>query len=300
MTAVFLSLLTAAAAAQSQGESAEPPAVDSSPQQLPNLPPVTVRTPAELEHRVGRFIWKATSDTWQGDESVPLWHGPICPLVAGRPRKEGQFVFDHLSDILTSVGAGMGQTGCRPNFFVIFTAQPEALLNTAWERNDRLFGDQGGAHEFIDTPRPVRIWYNAELVGADGRASSSAAAAAMFGNGGSSVPVIKIAPIGRSEFGVVQQITSIIAVVDIRRVVGLDLRQLTDYVAMAGLTKVALDGDYRDAPTILRLFTASGEDRPTSLSPWDEAFLKELYRTDQKSKNQRQDVARGMIADLSP
>ena len=34
-----------------------------------------------------------------------------------------------------------------------------------------MFGDATGVTEFLSTPRPVRVWYNAELSGADGGGS---------------------------------------------------------------------------------------------------------------------------------
>jgi len=48
---------------------------------------------------------------------------------------------------------------------------------------------------------------------------------------------------------------------------------------MAGLAEIRLDAKMGDAPSILQLFTAYGHTPPPGLSPWDQAFIKALYRT---------------------
>jgi hypothetical protein len=92
----------------------------------------------------------------------------------------------------------------------------------------------------------------------------------------------------------------VIAIVDYARVMGLDWRQVADYIVMAGMTKVDLDAKFGDSPTILRLFSSSADDRPQALSEWDKALLKELYSTSPNSRHQRLQVATRMLHDVAP
>ena len=295
VVAVSLVLLSTHSVARCQENPGIPLSGQSPSGQDAPIPQLTVRAKAELGRRVGTFVNQVSGSGGHNDEPAALWRGPICLLVAGLPHDDGQRVFDRLFHTLSSVGVAMGSAGCRPNFFFIVSAQPDALLNEAWHKNYSLFGNQPGVRAFIDSARPVRVWYNAGLIGNDG-STSSVVIASLSGFEG--VPTYKIAPSGLSEFGLNRQIETVIAVIDIRQVMGLDWRQIADFVAMSGLTEIRPDTDFGDAPTILRLFSASGEHRLMSLSPWDKALLQELYRTDQGSKNQRQDVARGMLRDL--
>jgi hypothetical protein len=94
--------------------------------------------------------------------------------------------------------------------------------------------------------------------------------------------------------------SSVIIVVDIARIQRLSFGQLSDYVAMVGLAEIDLDDDVGDAPTILRLFTASSEVLPSGLTAWDQAFLSALYHSDQSSRAQRSQIAVSMLHEVSP
>ncbi len=231
------------------------------------------------------------------DDSVQVWRGPICPLVGGLPQKEGQFIFDHLTETLASLDIRLGAVDCKPNFFVIVTTEPEALLKAVWKRNGGMFGEGVGAQHFVDTPRPVRVWYNARLMGAGG-SGAQALPSQLWKDG---VPAFQIETLSpRTEFGLVRVLRSVIAVVDLTKVEGLDWKQVTDYVAMAGLTNIRLDADLGDAPTLLRLFSAPPAERLMSLSPWDRAFLRSVYHTNQGSRRQRMDIVKFMVSQVTP
>ena len=80
---------------------------------------------------------------------------------------------------------------------------------------------------------------------------------------------------------------SVFAIIDTHRTEHTTLDQLADYVAMAGLTRIDPDASLGSAPSILRLFAASRENEPVSLSSWDAAFLKALYQSSQTSRTQQ-------------
>jgi hypothetical protein len=302
-------LLVLAASASAAAQSASGAFGGAPADQLPStkitaVPQVTVEARA-LEKRVHTFISNVTAvPYWSIDDPVQLWRRPICPLVAGLPRKEGEFIFDRLATVLTSIGAARGGPGCHPNFFIIVTAEPEAGLNEMWDRNWHVFGDASPTlvKRFIARPRPVRIWYNDILAGADQTpgttsiVSTSNLASSPF----DTLPTFEHDGNGlRARFAVLRDMLAVVAIVDSTKVAGLDWGQVTDYVAMTGLTKVDLDADVGNTPTILHLFTTSPESRPRGLSDWDKAFLKELYHSDVISRHQRKVVSQQMIQDLT-
>jgi hypothetical protein len=98
--------------------------------------------------------------------------------------------------------------------------------------------------------------------------------------------------------------TSVAVIVDGKQVVGLQLAQLADFIAMVALTEVDLDASLGAAPTILRLFDArgSGTQLPASLSAWDQEFLKWLYdpAAPLESITQRSVITGEMLHDLAP
>jgi hypothetical protein len=274
------------------------PANPSLPRKTAPLPQITV-TAKVLKQRIDTYISKVTGGNVRSDDHpIARWRVPICPLVAGLPPEDGQVVFDRLTDVLTSTDIPLGTAGCRPNFVIVVTAEPETVLKTWWQHDFSLPGGQSGFHHFIGTPRPVRIWYNTELISGDGTPITS------FGVGDNSVlrgiKKIQLSPIPHIQFSGIPDLKSVIAVVDLTRVAGLDWRQVTDYIAMAGVTKINLDASLGEAPTIMSLFSTSGEARPQSLSSWDRSLIKELYLTDPVYRRQRVLIAKRMFADVSP
>jgi hypothetical protein len=80
----------------------------------------------------------------------------------------------------------------------------------------------------------------------------------------------------------VQNLTSVIIVVDSQRTTDLGIGQLANYVAMVGLAQVRADADSGEAPSILSLFGKT-DPRPKGLSPWDQSFFHGLYTTNRSS-----------------
>jgi len=156
---------------------------------------------------------------------------------------------------------------------------------------------------FADKARPVRVWYNHDFGDA---ADGSAVTKGSLQLG----PAFGDVPSGGcclgSHFDVrdVLVFTSVAVIVDGKQVVGLQLTQLADFIAMVALTEIDLDAPLGSAPTILRLFNAprSGEQLPKGLSAWDQEFLKRLYDTNAPmgSITQRSVIAGQMLHDLAP
>jgi hypothetical protein len=305
MTALMLLQgMVAVPAQQSEALTSERAATSSN---SASLPQVTVEGHL-LEKKTWRFAINVTAASgFFLDEAVQQWRRPICPFVAGLPPSDGQFVFDHLVSVFDSVGVPRGKAGCHPNFFFVVTDEPETLLKGAWKRNWHLFGDVSPTlvERFIHTRRPVRVWYNNILAGADGPAVAAATVPAL-----SSDPMFAASPFAetpavtsdgnqlRARFTVTNELLSVIAIIDPTQVQGLTWVQVTDYVAMSGLTRTAPDVDVGDTPSILNLFSAAAGPRPEELSGWDRDFLKDLYLADPGRRGQRLQVSHQMARDL--
>jgi hypothetical protein len=271
-------------------ESAGPPSAETDTA----LPQITI-TGKKLRQAVNNFVFKAMGHDFVHAEEHPVarWRQPICLLVGGLSEAKGQLLFDRLVYVWSSLSIPLSPPGCRANFFVFVSEHPEAYLKAMWSQVNQMFGGARGAKSFIDTPRPVRIWYNSKLTDAynsDG---------GVYAGTPTIAPTYRPPPLPDLVFSSVPNISSVIVVVDFNRVVGLDLRQVADYIAVAGLTELQPDADLGDVPSILRLFTTSGDARPQSLTTWDKALVKELSTIDAVSRGQRAQIANGMYRDLA-
>jgi hypothetical protein len=252
-----------------------------------------------LSDRVHGYVGQLTRDPRFYDESVARWRVPLCFLVFGRPRAQGEFVIGQLSEVATAAGARVAAQGCHPNVYVIFTPQAEPVVNALYDRDVRMFGGASPADikGFLDSskPAPIRAWYNIEEVGPGG---------IPFNAGGSCYPAAAKRNINcqfsasRLRLDAVLQLSSTIIFVDVDRVKGFELGPVANYIAMAVLSDLNLNADIGDAPTILRLFTAAPADRPSGLSSWDRAFLRAVYHSEQESKTQRGQIEVRMLQDI--
>jgi hypothetical protein len=130
--------------------------------------------------------------------------------------------------------------------------------------------------EFIDAPRPVKVWYNTHTETVGGLAT--------FAQG-----LIVTAPV----------VARVFVIVDRAQVQGVSFGQLADYLAVVGLAQVQPAAHVGESQTILTLFDGSPQAAPSRMTDWDRAFLKSLYATEQTG-NQRAEIASTMVREMVP
>jgi len=247
---------------------------------------VTIETgkEREIKRQISKFVAGAVF-TYMND-SLERWNTPICPLVAGLPKERGEFVLARVSEIARDAHAPLGPEHCRPNLYVVVSDNPDDLLKKWSKRDINLFNTCNGmgyVRQFMRSRQPIRAYYNARFSseGADHGADLleleglrfDFSANGCMASGGMDT---------RLRYGAVQKLTSVIVVVDSRQTTNINMGQLADYVAMVGLAQIRLEANTGTAPTILGLFRDT-QQQPPGLSPWDQAFLRSLYTTDQAS-----------------
>jgi hypothetical protein len=238
---------------------------------------------ALLKERVQAFVRAITRNTgFSDDESQIRWNRPICFLAAGWRPEDRSSVLTRLSEISAAVGAPLAGKACTPNFVVVLTAEPDQVINAWYAKNKQLFGNASALQirHFLDSTRsrPVRVWRNIDI----GRVATT-----RFGHFVPSNSHADPSPFtGNSPL----EFLSAFEIIDATRTAGIDLHQLSDYVAMIGLSNIDIDVDVGDAPSILQLFSPA-RSIALGLSNWDSAYLTALYQTDQSSRSQRFEIA---------
>jgi hypothetical protein len=247
---------------------------------------------AILKEQVHTFVRTITRNTeFSNDESPTRWNTPICFLAAGWGAEDLSSVLTRLAQISAAAGAPLAAKACTPNFVVVSTAEPDQVI-TAWHaKNKRLFGNASPLEirHFLDSTRsrPVRIWRNIDI---------ERVATTRFGHFVPSNSHANPSPFaGNSPLGFL----AVFEIIDASLTAGVDLHQLTDYVAMMGLANIDIDVDVGDAPSILQLF-APARRFALGLSNWDTAFLVALYQTDQSSRSQRFEIAQRVAEAVIP
>jgi hypothetical protein len=279
------------------------------------------RDQKELEREVSSFVSSAVVRPF--DESLARWISPICPLVGGLPRREGEFILARVSQVALAAHAPLDTEHCRANLLIVVTPEPARLLKEWWTRDPKMFNDvhgKGAINSFIDSGRAVRVWYNKAWSSVDGEIPSSGGSAligvasssmssggeGMGGATGSAtafigLPANPVVDPTKLKYFVVEALTQVLVIVDRNQLTGVDFGQLADYVAMVGLAELKQDVHSTVPPTILSLFdTGVGNTSSRGLTNWDEALLQSIYDTEQKSKVQFQAIKAHMVKSIAP
>jgi hypothetical protein len=275
------------------GAADTPPAADASKSSIDSTTIVAPRDRATLEREVRTFVNAIAVKP--GDESLARWQPqiPLCPLVAGMPSADGEYILSRISKIATAARAPLAPAHCKGNFYVIVTSDPEGVLK-AWSKRDvRMFGDetdQGGTkiREFA-AASPVRVWYNTEFYkldgtplgnNADGRTDNGARAT-------------------RIDLNSYRALSSVVAIVDARQMKDVSFGQVAAYVGMVGLAQIRPEANVAHTPSILNLFAGAGK-APPGLSAWDESFLKAVYETRITDRGQIAAIKTAMVQNVAP
>jgi hypothetical protein len=277
------------------------------------LDPITVEAKRrELERQVDQFVDAAVVHHF--GEPLMRWETPMCPLVAGVSRDQGEFILRRLSQAAWHAGAPLAPEKCAPNFFVLISSRAYQILQDLRKKAPRAFDTTegvGALQHFLRTERPIRVWYNSQD---QGDAGAGVAVVAAFTGGSPSsggvtgTPSPSAAganwgslrmPNSRLTLTATKSISTAIIVVDLPRMKGVNMGQLADYAAMVGLAEINLDKVVVSAPSVLRLFSEPAEAPVDGMSPWDRALLKSLYTTTAKSVTQLSSMKTQMVDSIA-
>jgi hypothetical protein len=285
-----------------------PPQTSTSKTEIETITVEAARERARVVQQVNQFV--SAIVVKRSDQSLANWEReiPICPLVAGLPRSDGEYMLSRLSQIAASAGAPLAPQHCKPNLYVVVTSEPDALLK-AWNMRDVNLFDSGDDHgggeirQFLDAKLPIRAWYNAEIYDADGKPlrESGGAGCGLDAASAGALNGLRMncsASATRIRFNDVRNLSSVIVLVDATSAKGVSFGQLAAYVGMVGLAEIKISPAVSSTPSILQLFSDIVP-APTGLTEWDEAFLKGLYHTDHLDQHQILGVKTSMVDDLA-
>ncbi len=241
-----------------------------------------------------------------GINQLGRWRDGVCARVSGLQPAFNQVVVRRIAAVAQSVGAPAKPVGqpCEVNVEIVFTAQPQALLDRIAKAYPRLLGSSRTKGDTTFT-HPVQAWYltgtralngyNPPVVGlnaapsptADNHVDPSASSPLSDGmqldpayaGGGTAVTGLAGSRIGK---GLESQFLHVFAIVDSSKVEQSSLRAVSDYLAMVSLTRMSSLDTCSELPSIIDLLSSSCDtgDKPTGITLADTAFLKSLYSSD--------------------
>ncbi len=240
-----------------------------------------------------------------GINQLGRWRDAVCPRVSGLQPAFNQFVVRRIAAVAQSVGAPAKPIGtaCRVNVEIVFTPQPQALLDRIAKVYPTLLGS---SRTKADTTfaHPVQSWYltgtralngyNPPVIGlgasppptADNHVDASASLPLSYGlqvdpayGNGTTATGLAGSRLGK---GLESEFLHVFAIVDSRKVEQASLLAVSDYLAMVSLTRMSSLDICSELPSIIDLLSTGcgSRDRPTGITVADTAFLKSLYSSD--------------------
>lgn len=223
------------------------------------------------------------------------WRQSICPKTFGLSAAMNDFVSQHVKDVAADVGAPSGP--CKSNVVIVFTSDPQKLLDSVRKKAPVLLGFHypAQAKRIATVTQPIQAWYvTATTSGASGGGLGAAGTGILSGalgaaDSGAGADGLAIddgccgTPGGcaGSHFTAClsNQIVAVIVVANPNQVAGMTIGSISDYIAMLVLTKVDPSQGCSDPASITNLFAARCDEgsKPTALTADDTAYLKALY-----------------------
>lgn len=283
----------------------------ASPVQDPVAPPsaaVQQDAPISLEDVVSnRRTLREATEEFVGEVAAPVqrrgyarWHNGVCVGVVNLSSEASRFMVDRISDRARELGLTAGEPGCDPSILIVATQNATPFTAEFVAMRPRLFRvggsgmDRGRAafQRFLETDRAVRWWSVSLPVDSD----TGQTAVRIPGQcTGSCSSVMDMAPntnvrgVSRVSSQYRQDLKRTFVIIDVDRLNGASIEQLSDYIAMVSLAQIDPDADTSRFDTILNLFENPAS-MDAGLTGWDTAYLSGLYEAEWYRINQDSQV----------
>jgi hypothetical protein len=227
------------------------------------------------------------------------WVRPICPAVTGLSPAMNDFVSKRLREAALSVDAPVdGKIPCAANIDIVFTRQPQMLLDGVRKEHPVLLGFHlaAQAEEAAKVRYPIQAWYGTEteddhgLRQIDNPQDTHGSDMIIPPNANPACPqgCVWHLPYARTMHvtgsriadGLRSQFFHVMVVIDIEKIGGLELGAVADDVASLALAQPQAFDACLSPASIINLMTQGCADKPKTLTPMDVAYLRAVYRLD--------------------
>ena len=233
------------------------------------------------------------------------WKLGICPQTTGVPPGFAKLVTVRVRQIATMAGAPLAQgPSCRVNIEIVFTREPQALLDNVRKTHPELFGfyPRAKLDDIARMNHPIQAWYATQTEDYDGiihtddprptgmtfLMTGESGTTSQLTASGASMPDVTMdlgyarrmqARGDRLGDGLSSELYHVMVVVDGGKVAGMQIGPLADYIAMLALSQTGTFDACEGAPSITNLFSEGCDNgvKTDAITDVDIAFLKGLY-----------------------
>lgn len=263
------------------------------------LPPAS----PEAQKQASSFVQSYAASTAKLGQ-IARWGDALCIDVTGIAADKAAAIKARVEDVAKALNLATAPAGCGHNVEVMFTDQPQTLLDDVAKRQEWFLGYNHRDPKAKIVTNPIQAWYVTMTVGGGG--PNSGALFASGGGAGYGLPmqtkdrVIDDATLwtptgcGDNHFTscLKSVLGNVLVVVDTKKVQGKSVGLLSDYVAMLVLSQPSALDHCNTLSSITDLFVEGcGRAPPQELTPADAAYLTALYTADPEAKQAGQQAA---------
>jgi hypothetical protein len=272
--------------------------------------------PAEARQRAVEFVKR--SGVAKGEKQVARWVIPVCLKVIGLQDMQKARVEQIMLGIARQANIKVAGAKCEPNITASFTSDAKQVVRQIHSRKPHQLRELSLAdrQRVLTGDAPVRWWYSTQMLDRDGVKSNNTSAPWLSGAGYSGVEGTGADPVGlpmTDDVTATQQYNSgsnvrtptmrslygATVVVDASKAGKTSIDAIAAYAAMVAFAEM----DATDPPppdSVLGLFQPNSIE--SSLTDWDMAFLKSLYRMplDRRSRIQRGHLVEDLLEERLP
>jgi hypothetical protein len=219
-------------------------------------------------------------------EQYPRFRDGICAQILGLPPEFNAFVAKRLGEIALEVGAPLAKSPrCTPNVHIVFTAQPQALLDDIAKRRDILLGfywNDAHLKRLAAFKRPIGAWYVTRTRTQFGESRLEIHDPTDYLN-------TRVGRAGsRLSNGMSTEVVHSLILADANKVANEKIGAVADYIAVLALAKWQGLERCNATPTILNLMAQGCADPPEAATAADLALLTGLYSVDPRELGSQQ------------
>ena len=264
---------------------------------------VTVSAPSPLPETVLRDFVTSYSAASQPSGKFARWRTGACPVTIGLPGAANALVTARVREIAVLAGAPAGAANCKPNIDIVFTLNPQILMDKVRQKQRILLGyhDVGQEKSLAAMTHPVQAWYTTQTVDLNGQGylDKGQTMTGMYATPSISgptwipdVPAIHVTG-NHLDDGLSSELFHVIVVIDLAKVKEYTVGALADYAAMLALARTEAFETCLPVPSIGNLVTASCDLKTAAISASDLAYLRGLYsiNTHHSFQQQKDDIA---------
>lgn len=272
--------------------------------------------PTQARDRAVDFI-KQTGVA-NGQQQVARWVVPVCIKVIGLTASQEARVVGQMLGIAREAKIPVGKVDCEPNLTVTFAADAGEVVRHIHARKPNQLRELSRTEkeQLLNGNAPVRWWYATETMDRDGVKANNVSPGWISAGEGSGVPGNAVTSTlsvgGDGDITSTQQYNSgsnvrtptvrslygATVIVDATKAGSAGIAAVSAYAAMVAYAEMNASASPPDS--ILGLFQPSSKE--TSLTDWDMAFLKSLYRMplDRRSRIQRGHLVEALLDERLP